>query len=121
MHTAQLSRRPRRGHDPQHLRLPAPLARAVPRGATLAARPRRGSTGRSGMPVLGREEMAALDESSALAALVGALEETNFPLAFQLMRKFPALVNTPIGEDGRTVLHHAVVRGNHFAPSICLR
>ena len=65
--------------------------------------------------------MAALDESSALAALVGALEETNFPLAFQLMRKFPALVNTPIGEDGRTVLHHAVVRRNilrHRLPSL---
>ena len=53
-------------------------------------------------------ELSSMSEDGALALFGVSLDEGNYGRAFQILRRWGKFANVPLGEERRTVLHHAV-------------
>eukprot|EP01043_Picozoa_sp_COSAG02_P015042 COSAG02_NODE_632_length_19286_cov_1518.762235_3_plen_873_part_00 len=58
---------------------------------------------------LSAAELSSMDEDGALALFGVALDEGNYGRAFQILRRFGKFANVQLGEERRTILHHAVL------------
>jgi|EP01046_Picozoa_sp_COSAG06_P015178 hypothetical protein len=65
--------------------------------------------GMDGAPGLAPSELEGMDEDAALALFGVSLDEGNYSRAFQILRRFNKFANAQLGDQRRTILHHAVL------------